>query len=434
MLFHQILKLQGYPLDAARLQLEQLQAMAPQALLEWQEQQKWAIFRHHLESTGWYREKAGGLPENWADVPVLQKKDYQAPLPSLLSDTVHPKKVYIGNTSGSSGHPFFYAKDKYCHALSWMKIEELYRQHGIGQNALQARFYGIPLDWKGWLTEQLKDRISRRRRFPVFDLSPKVLEGWVRRFRQTSFEYLYGYTSSMVYFARYLKEKEQVLKQQCPSLKACIATSEVCTPEDRQVLEEGFGVPVVNEYGASELSIIAFENPKGEWQLTDGLVFVEVVDGEGRPLPDGQPGRLLCTALFNKAMPLIRYEIGDVGRIAIQDGRRFLLELLGRVNDFARLPSGRVAPGLTFYYISRRILEKAGFINEFIIRQTAPDTMEFIIDAKRPLTEQEKGLIRQSMDQYLEPGLRLVVRQTDHIERPASGKIKHFYSLLEEQA
>ena len=430
-LFQHILKLQGYPLETARRQLQQLEGMEPNALLQWQEQQKWAIFRFHFDNTAWYRQKAGGQPADWASIPILQKKDYQAPLPQLLSAGTEPKKVYIGNTSGSSGHPFFYAKDKYCHALTWMKVEQLYEQHGIGLDALQARFYGIPLDWKGWAFEQVKDYLSSRRRFPVFDLSPGVLDSWVKRFRRQAFDYLYGYTSSMAYFARYLLDKGIVLKRLCPSLKVCIVTSELCTPEDRQVLQQGFGIPAVNEYGASELSIIAFENPTGAWALSDSLIFLEAVDNDGRPLPYGQAGRLLCTALFNRAMPLIRYEIGDVGRIGLKDGRRVLLELLGRTNDFVRLPSGRVAPGLAFYYISRSLLEKAGFINEFIIQQTEPDKMVFIIDAKRPVTKAEADMIQQSMDQYLEPGLRLEIRETNAIERPASGKIKHFYSLLD---
>ncbi|MCB9276504.1 MAG: hypothetical protein H6564_20890 [Lewinellaceae bacterium] len=125
-----------------------------------------------------------------------------------------------------------------------MKVEQLYEQHGIGLDALQARFYGIPLDWKGWAFEQVKDYLSSRRRFPVFDLSPGVLDSWVKRFRRQAFDYLYGYTSSMAYFARYLLDKGIVLKRLCPSLKVCIVTSELCTPEDRQVLQQGFGIPV----------------------------------------------------------------------------------------------------------------------------------------------------------------------------------------------
>lgn len=430
MLFNTILRWQGYPIVEARKLLRQWGGLSREELSAHGEKQKWEIFRHHWQTTPWYRQKAGEAPESWADVPILQKRDFQAPLPQLLSNSVNPKKVYVGSTSGSSGHPFFYAKDKLCHALTWMKVAQLYGLHQIGLSSLQARFYGIPLDKKGWAVEKIKDFVSRRQRFPVFDLSHEVLALWVKRFQKTPFEYLYGYTSAMVYFARYLRDSQMVLKELCPTLKVCMVTSEVCTTEDRKILEEGFGVPVVNEYGASELSIIAFENPGGAWELVDDLIYLEVVDEQGNPLPYGQSGRLLCTALFNRAMPVIRYEIGDTGSIGTRDGRRVLLELSGRVNDFVKLPSGKVSPGLTFYYISRSLLEKAGFINEFIIQQTAPDTMVFIIDAKRAVSEREKAMIQQSMDRYLEPGLRLEIRQTDRIERPASGKIKHFYSLL----
>ena len=429
-LFRQALKWQGYPLDEAGQTLESLRRLPQRDFISWQNQQKWAIFNHHFAQTEWYKHKMAGPPEIWSDIPILQKKDYQHSISALLSSSFHPGQVYIGSTSGSSGHPFFYAKDKFCHALTWVKVEQLYRQYGIDFNALQARFYGIPLDWKGWLKETLKDYISRRRRFPVFDLSDEVLNTWKNRFRKLPFDYLYGYTSSLVYFARFLIQRKENLKTICPSLKVCIVTSEACTAEDREILETGFGIPVVNEYGASELSIIAFEMPDDAWAITEDLVFVEVVDEDGNPVPDGSPGRILCTALFNKAMPIIRYEIGDIGAIDHKDGKARLIELLGRVNDFARLPSGKVSPGLTFYYISRSILEKAGFINEFIIEQIELNKMRFVINANRPITAQEKALIEQRMDKYLEPGRELEIVETAQIERLASGKIKHFYSLL----
>lgn len=433
MFFHQILKLQGYPLDAARRQLEQLQAMEPQALHEWQEQQKWAIFRHHLESTGWYREKAGGMPENWADVPVLQKKDYQAPLPALLSDTVHPKKVYIGNTSGSSGHPFFYAKDKYCHALTWANIEYLYRLHGLSLHDKQARFYGIPFDWLGYGKEKLKDWLANRARFPVFDLSDRVLHSWVRRFERSAFHYLYGYTSALVYFARFCISQGLQLKEICPTLRTCVATSELCTPEDQKTMERGFGIPVVNEYGASEADVIAFSYPGGDWRISAANIFLEIVDEAGKPLHQGQEGRILITALHNRAMPVIRYEIGDIGITGEnEEGYPILQKLLGRVNDMISLPSGRKAAGLTFYYISRSILEKSGILREFIIRQTALDT--FVLEAvtDRALTKEETAEIKEQMDIYLEPGLKLIIHSVPFIERKGLGKIKHFFSEISE--
>ena len=42
-------------------------------------------------------------------------------------------------------------------------------------------------------------------------------------------------------------------------------------------------VPVVNEYGASELDLIAFQNQNGEWQVNSETLFVEILDDENEP-------------------------------------------------------------------------------------------------------------------------------------------------------
>lgn len=413
--------------------LDEFSKMAVADRLEWQENSRWAIVRHHLAENPFYKSLATNVhADDWTSLPVLTKKNYQAPLTQLISSGFKdPRKLYVGNTSGSSGQPFIYAKDKYAHALTWAEIRSLYRQHNLFLSARQARFYGIPLSGKGYWIETIKDRIANRKRFPVFDLSPAVLDKWIGLFSRDQFDYLYGYTSSMVFFARYCKEKQIVLKDICPSLSLCIVTSETCTKEDRHILETGFGVKVVNEYGASEVGLIAFENPLGKWKLCNDLLYIEAVDEQNKPVPDGQPGRLLITALFNKAMPFIRYEIGDIGVIQRdQFGAMELLSLEGRTNDFVRLPSGKISPGLTFYYISRSLLEQTGFINEFIIKQIAINTLEFVIHAKRPILEADRNLIQAKMDEYLEPGLNLIIKEVDKIERPKSGKLKHFYSEI----
>lgn len=422
---------QGLPLRRAGKDLQEWLAYSPDRFLEWQTRQRADIVAYHLQHNPFYRGLGIGPGTPWEELPILTKGQYQGALPSLLSGEYDSlRKVYVGNTSGSSGHPFHYGKDKYCHALTWAHVAWLYGHYGLNPESRQARFYGIPLDTRGYWTERLKDRIARRTRFTVFDLSAPVLARWLQIFARERFDYLYGYTSSMVRFARYVHDQGAVLKDICPAIKVCMVTSEVCTPEDRTVLERGFGVPVVNEYGASELGIIAFELPERGWVLSDPLIHVEVVDEAGKVLPDGVEGRLLCTSLFNRAMPFIRYEIGDIGAVTTRNGVRVLEKLSGRTNDMLHLPDGRVSPGLTFYYISRSILERGGFIREFIIRQTALDRVVFQIDARRPLTAAEKQMIRDSAKKYLNADLHIDIEEVDAIDRPGSGKIKHFYSEL----
>ena len=116
----------------------------------------------------------------------MKKSDIQAPLNDRISDGYSAKNSHIHNTSGSTGTPFYFAKDKFCHALSWALIYNRFNWHGIKNGYdLQARFYGIPKDFIKNTKEKLKDFFSSRIRFSVFDLSDRVLESYLKMFKKT---------------------------------------------------------------------------------------------------------------------------------------------------------------------------------------------------------------------------------------------------------
>lgn len=431
-ILEKVLAFQGYPIESSKREVEEIIQLDPVTFKDWQLNQRKIIFKHHYTNNNWYESIVGKNNIKWDDIPILQKKNLQLPIKQLLSKPYRRGNVYLGNTSGSSGHPFYFAKDKRCHAFTWANIIHQYRVYGIEIAHHQARFYGIPHSGTSHWKERLKDLIGNRTRFPVFDLSDKKFDEWLKRFKNGKFDYAYGYTSALVYFSRYCIEKGVQIKEICPSLKACIVTSETCLKEDRYLLFEAFGVPILNEYGASETDVLAFQEETNNWKICGSNVFLEIVDDEGRRVPDGIEGRILVTSLHNKAMPFIRYEIGDLGIMGRDNnGLPVLKQLSGRINDKVCLPSGRSAAGLTFYYISRTLLEGGGILKEFIIRQIALDTFLFEIVAERDLLPKEVGAIQRQMDNYLEPGLKLVIRRVREIKRSNTGKIKHFFSEIQ---
>jgi phenylacetate-CoA ligase len=421
-LFEKILQLKGYPFAQAKAELARLQSMSADEFINWQQEKAWQQVRFHHQHNPLYRKLAGNiLPERWEDLPVVTKKDLQQPLDSIITKGVHLKNCHTGNTSGSTGTPFFYAKDKMAHAMTWAVIADRYSWYGLTLASGQARFYGIPKEFLANKIEMLKDRLMNRERFSVFDLSDKALEQFIYQFRNSRFDYIYGYTSALVMFARYLISRGITIKEICPSVNICISTSETAAPEDQEILIKGFGVPHIREYGLSETCITAFDAPDGNWKLTEETLLTEINEG-----------KILSTSLYNTALPMIRYETGDVGtidntRIGIY---RSLRQLHGRTNDMIILPSGKKAAGLTFYYISRSVLETSGVLKEFIIRQTKRDQFIFDIVADRDLTTEERELVKQKISLYLEPGLDIILNRVKSIERPASGKLKHFYSEL----
>lgn len=423
-LFKFVLRLNGFNLKKAVLNLERSKGL--------QIQRRDEIVEYHKKNNPLYKSLLAGKEINkFEDLPVVTKVNFQKPLKDIVSTSYELDDLYIANTSGSSGHPFFYVKNKDSHAIIHALFFKLYTQQGITTAMKQARFYGIPSSGITRYKELLKDYLSNRVRFPIFDLSDENLDKYLTRFKRIRFGYIYGYTSAITLFAKYLIRKNIILKDVCPSLKACIVTSEVCTAEDRTILSKALGVKIINEYGCSETGLIAFENPDGVWRMVEEDSYFEVVDSLGKPLPCGEEGRILITSLSNKAMPFIRYEIGDMGVFDKDQEGLILRKLCGRVSDVVRLPSGKIAGGLAFYYVSRSIMEQTDIVREFIVRQTRLDTFIFDMVTSRDLTTKELASLQKKLDEYLEPGLILIINRVKKIDRPGSGKIKHFYSQLQ---
>jgi len=419
------LRLNGYPIAAAKRKLQQLQAEIEQDFSAYTEARKAEILRHHLAENPFYKNLAGKVTD-WNSLPVLTKSDLQQPLKNRLAQGFSEKNIHKHKTSGSAGHPFIFAKDKFAHALTWASIQDLYTGLGIDTGLTEARFYGIPKSGIDHYGERFKDFLGNRYRFPIFDASPENFEIFIHRFKTRAYGYLNGYTSSLLLFAKFLAEKDLVLKRICPSLTHCIVTAEMLFPEDLKLLEKQFGVPVINEYGASETGIIAIGNAGSELQIDSRLIFVEILDENNQPLPEGVSGKIVITALFNKAHPFIRYEIGDLGALSFEKGLPVLSKLEGRVGDYALLPDGKKIPALAFYYVTKEIISDTGSVKEFVIHQSERDRFEINYVAESAFAEAELQKIKRALLHYLGQEVTIKIEQKTSLDRSTRGKLKQF--------
>ena len=428
------LRINGFPMKEATTEFNAIISLSETEHQQFIESKKREIVAYHLQHNPYYRHFVGNNDsKNWNTIPVMTKKDFQKSLSERLSEGFTEKTVFKNKTSGSSGDPFIFAKDKYAHAITWASIIYRFGWYNVDFNqSYQARFYGIPLDFLGYAKERIKDFLGKRYRFTIFDLSDEVLENVLKKFRQKQFDYINGYTSSIVLFAKFLQRKNIVLVEVCPTLKVCMATSEMLFDEDKTLMEKQFGIPVVNEYGASELDLIAFQNLQDEWQVNAETLFVEILNENNQPLPYGQEGKVVITSLYNKAHPFIRYDIGDIGILDEKSTlqKPLLKKLIGRTNDVALLPSGKKSPGLTFYYVTKSIIEDNGNVKEFIIRQLQADRFEIDYVSDTELSTSQIKKIEDAIALYLEKGLHFTFNRKEFLKRTARGKLKQFQSLL----
>lgn len=427
------LRLNNFPIKKAEEKIQEIHNLSASEFEAYINQKREEIVKFHYKNNSFYKNILKTLPINWDDLPVLEKSDLQTPLVNRLSKKYTLKNVFKNKTSGSTGNPFYFAKDKFSHALTWAIIKNRFDWHGV-YGKKQARFYGLPKDSFSRKKELLKDVFSNRIRFNVFDLSNEALTQWILKFQEHKFVYANGYTSVLVVFAKFLIKKNLILKNICETLKVCVVTSEMLIPSDKKILEQGFGVPIVNEYGASELDLIAFEDRKGDWVLNTETLFIEVLNEENKPVHYGEVGNIVITSLYNKAHPFIRYKIGDRGAIQKINNKKYILaNLEGRSEDFVKLPSGKISPGLTFYYITKSIMEDSGKIKEIKVIQTTLSTFKVEYVAEKVLTKKEQNHIKKALLNYLEPNLSIDFIRLKSLLRNKSGKLKQFTSLIKEQ-
>lgn len=433
-LFDLTLQLSGFPIKKAKSEFTKIITISEENYDDYIDRKKAEIVNFHLLNNLFYKTLVNDdCYKNWSDLPVLTKQDLQKPLKERLSNGFSLKNVYINKTSGSSGNPMVFAKDKFSHALTWADIVYRFFWYKIDFNySYQARFYGMPLTFFTQKKLRLKDFLSHRYRFNIFDLSDNKIEQIVSQFQKKKFNYINGYTTNIVLVAKYLQRNNKILSEICPTLQACVVTSEMLFDEDRKLLEKYLGVPVINEYGSSEVGVIAFENTEGQWQVNSETLFVEIVDENNQPVPYGSEGRILITSLYNTAHPFIRYEVGDYGILDEKSTLKkpILKKLIGRNSDIAILPSGKKSPGMTFYSITKKIFGDDGNVKEFIIKQTKIDVFEIEYTSENELNPLEIKKIEKEFSIYLEPNLNYMFTRKEKLERSKSGKLKQFQSFL----
>jgi phenylacetate-CoA ligase len=140
--------------------------------------------------------------------------------------------------------------------------------------------------------------------------------------------------------------------------------------------------------------------------------------------------------LYNKAHPFIRYDIGDIGILSKNSTLKkpILKKLIGRTNDIAILPSGKKAAGLTFYYITKTLIEDDGNVKEFVIEQLQKSTFKIVYSSDEELSNEKMSIITKEMERYLEPEIDIIFSRKAKLKRSKSGKLRQFTSHIKQDS
>jgi len=199
------------------------------------------------------------------------------------------------------------------------------------------------------------------------------------------------------------------------------------TPGMRRTIERGFSGDYREEYGSAEFGDMACDcsQTHGLHVFTD-LFLIEIVKGDRHSAP-GELGRVLITDLSNRAMPLIRYEIGDVGRWLTDDhdcerkSPRLCIE--GRINDTLVMPGGAAftSDEIMDWFYSR------DDVDQFQLLEKNAGHLEVLVVGRGDKKPADNGL-RAELNDYLGGGMQIDVHAVKTIKPESSGKFRFVQS------
>ncbi|MGE5319150.1 MAG: phenylacetate--CoA ligase family protein [Hyphomicrobiaceae bacterium] len=409
-----------HPLRYAHLEsLLRTQALQRDDLLAKQRRDLAGIINFAARHTTYYAEALAPFldrgPLELSALPILRKDDVTLRLDDLLADTADRRQVRVGHTGGSTGKPLAFWYDEAKHELMRAGMMRSYSLSGWQPGRKILNFWGARQDVVpgGVFGSQWSDFIAAEHTIAAYEYTEAQLVDWAHLIQRYRPVLLQGYASVLSEVARAVIENRLSMPQ---TLLGVYSTAEVLTDAQRQRMEEAFGCKVFNQYGSREIPNIACECRRGFMHVFTDMVYLESVPLENE-------NRLLVTSLTNRLMPMIRYDIGDAGRLLDREcecGLPFpLMEMdLCRQNDLILTRSGKTVHPSYF----NGLLYGQAQIRQYQWVQRDLDRLALNLVAPEKLGDETLNALRGRIRREVDAAMALEVNYLDDIPRTVSGK------------
>ncbi len=373
----------------------------------------------------------------WQQVPVLTRRALQDAGETLFATSVPASHGEIGDltTSGTSGLSVqirhtglhqLYLQSFELREEMWHQRDLQGRSIGIRRDETRRDFSGkvhlrrLP-DWGGPVATVYPTGLSA-----ILDYRSTV-EDQVAAVQAEAPAYLTAYPSVLIELLRHCRANGLSL----PGLKGVRTVREVLSPETRALTRELLGVGITDVYSCAEAGALALQCPEhGAYHLQQENALIEVLDDDGQPCMPGMIGRVVVTPLHNFAMPLLRYEIGDLAEVGepCPCGRTLpvIARIVGRARDMLTLPDG----GKRYPYYGHNALVAIRAIRQHQVIQRSVYDIEIKLVVSRPLTAEEEGRIKAIATGGMGHPFAITLSYVDEIRREPSGKYAEFRSDL----
>ena len=344
------------------------------------------------------------------NLPILSRRQAQENFDGLYfkAPDQDPNDYVIQSTSGSTGKPVsvmkfapLYSAEYDALTLTEWQLNSRDTSKTISTFRIVETEYdeiplGAPLSYIG--ATRLHTSLSILKR-----TIPELLDG-LHRLRP---DYLFvnGIVARQLALAQLESDFEPI------KIEQFLSVSDRVDPQLRKLVKEVFGARVIDRYSSEEFGYIALQCPVHDHlHVCSPSLVVEVVDEDGNACDIGVPGRVLVTSLHNSAMPLIRYDIGDIAELGepCDTGLNWpvLNQVNGRLRDSILLPNGEFR--LVTFFDSKMLGARKLRDYQIILFQ---DAITFLYHVDEELSQNEKDDIQTEILEAFKLDLPIVFRR-----------------------
>lgn len=325
------------------------------------------------------------------------------------------KKLIQSESSGTSGQALGFLKNEEWDSHNRAAMFRGYSWYNVKPWDKNGYLWGYNINPKEAVKIKLLDKLQNR--FRLFSYSDSDIKQFALNLEGA--KYLHGYSSMIYEIAKTINSLDLEVSH---NLKMIKGTSEKVYDSYQPEVQKAFGLKIINEYGAAESGLIAFECPQGSMHIAAENVIVEEEGGE-----------ILVTNLLSKSFPIIRYRLGDSielesSNFTCKCGRSHpvIKTVLGRVGKMV-IGKDSKYPSLSFYYVFKNLALNHSIILNYQAVQHKPGEVVLNIEQH---TSETKSFVKKELKKYFKDDVQFEINFGVSLHSK-EGKLKDFITTID---
>ncbi len=401
--------------------LNQSQWWSPEKLKELQEEKLKRVIKAAYEGVPYYRNLFKQLRltdkdiqsiEDLKKLPILDKATLRNNWQQFINQNENPHDGIKSFTSGSTGTPMQFLLSREQESWRWAARYRFWQWAGY---QLGQPYANISVHPRNKLVKKFQDKMTRCLYLHLQRADSDQFAEFLTKIAKQKITFLVGYAHSVYLLAQFARQHGINEIQ----FKGIVTHGETLFPHFRNIIESQFGCRVWDLYGAGGEGF----HIAAQCECRNGYhIDMENVIVETKEINNGV-SEIIITGLDNDLMPLIRYNINDLGNLSFRTcacgrGLTMLEQITGRTGDLVVTPNNQFLSALFFNWI----FEQKQGIDQFQVIQKQAESILIKFVPNNNFRSIELESIADEINQATDNQLKLKFEKVDHIPASSSGK------------